>query len=109
MVINFIISFLYFIIMAAEDRLSKPEQEILWYYETDNNWKVFSSRFSRDFRTEISCFVPFLRKILLDKSKPQKKATKTATMTHICCRTMCLTKVSWTLRVPGYHQARQAS
>jgi hypothetical protein len=26
----------------------------------------------------------------------------------ICCTT-CLTKVSWTLRVPGYHCTRQAS
>jgi hypothetical protein len=25
------------------------------------------------------------------------------------CRTTCLTKVSWTLRVPGYHCARQVS
>jgi hypothetical protein len=33
---------------------------------------------------------------------PLKKHTTT-------CHTTCLTKVSWTLRVPGYHHACQAS
>jgi hypothetical protein len=39
--------------------------------------RVFSSGFSRDFRTEISCFVPILRKIPVEWTKKiTKKATK---------------------------------
>jgi hypothetical protein len=39
--------------------------------------RFFSSGFSRDFRTEISCFVPVLRKIPVEWTKKiTKKATK---------------------------------
>jgi hypothetical protein len=31
------------------------------------------------------------------------------TIEDAICRTTCLTKVRWTLRVPGYHRARRAS
>ncbi len=44
--------------------------------------RFFSSGFSRDFRTEISCFVPILCKIPVEwMNQNHKKATKTATMT----------------------------
>jgi hypothetical protein len=46
----------------------------------------FSSGFSQDFRTKISCFVPILHKIPVEwtNQNHKKKATKTTTMTH--CR-----------------------
>ncbi len=63
----------------------------LIYYKTDNNWKVFSSWFSRDFCTQISWFIPILYKIPVEWTKKiTKKETKTATMSschwheHLC-------------------------
>jgi hypothetical protein len=53
--------------------------------------------------------VPWLSHYLLIVFKRLQPTTLRTVTWRPRCRTTCLTKVRWTLRVPGYHRARRAS